>query len=423
MFCSYATSPVRHKLKPVLNAIINRWLARAGIQIASSPRRLASRPRLVVIAEVLKSAHVQYRYFARYLRQLRRRFEVIIAAPTEQFDDFNRALADGVIHLSISDPQGVSTASRAIQEADPDVVFWPSVGMATWGPFLANLRFAPVQLAALGHSASTFSAAIDYFLTEEGYVSDPSLFSEVLLVLPDDSLKFEASPGALHLAPSIRVNPSTLRVAVASNALKLSPRFLEIVETIDKSARRALHFVLFPNARPIQTDAIARVVAKSLRSVDVMPRMDHNDYIQALSQCDMTLSSFPFGGLHSTIDSLSLGLPVVALQGSQPHERTDSLIIRRLGLPGWLIALNESDYVRASLRLAHDDNERITLSQAAVNATPSEAFCGSYAPEYKTAVADAVWTAYCHHERIQASNVRLWRLQSLLDLPQPRGAV
>ncbi len=58
----------------------------------------------------------------------------------------------------------------------PDLVFWPSVGMARWGPLLANLRLAPIQLTALGHSASTFIPAMDYYLTEQGYVGDPSCF-------------------------------------------------------------------------------------------------------------------------------------------------------------------------------------------------------------------------------------------------------
>src|ERR1039458_2325010 len=378
MFCSYAARADRHSIKPVLNAIARRWLTRAHVQVETSTRRFVERPRLVVVAEVLKSGHVQYRYFARYLRQLRSRFEVVIAAPAEQLDISSRQLADKVVELRITEPGDVASAARAIQNATPDIVFWPSVGMATWGPFLANLRFAPIQLSALGHSASTFSPMIDYFLTEEGYVADSSLFSETLLLVPDDSLKFEPSPAEVRPAPRFRPRPSPLRIAVPSNALKLNPHFLDVLGTIDRAVSRSIRFIFFPNCRPTQTDALTRALTARVRLADVIPRVETNAYLNILADCDVALSSFPFGGLHSTIDALLLGLPVVALQGQEPHARTDSLVIRRLGLPDWLVAQTEQDYVRAALRVITDDEERLSLGQAALAANPWEKFFGSY---------------------------------------------
>jgi len=417
MFCSYATSPDRHAIKPVLNAIARRWLHRARVRANPLGRRLVARPRLVVIAEALKSSHVQYRYFARYLRQLRLRFEVVIAAPPEHLDLPARALADEVVELRIGRHANLALAARMIEEARPDIVFWPSVGMATWGPFLANLRFAHVQLTGLGHSASTFSLAMDYYLTEAAYASSPRLFSEKLLLLPDDSLRFEASPFEARPVPQIRNKPSPLHVAIPGNALKLNPNFISVLATINRRVSRPLQFMFFPNTRGTQADALKRALRASIPSTTiVLPRLEPNEYLKELAKCDVALSPFPFGGLHSTIDALSLGLPVIAMEGEQPHARTDALVMRRLDLPHWLLAQTEPDYVSAASRVISDDSVRVRIGAAILDAEPLEAFFGPYPRGLETAVSDAVWAAYRHHDAIQASEKRSWHLSELMAL-------
>jgi hypothetical protein len=146
--------------------------------------------------------------------------------------------------------------------------------------------------------------------------------------------------------------------------------------------------------------------------------VETNAYLNILGECDVALSSFPFGGLHSTIDALLLGLPVVALQGQEPHARTDSLVIRRLGLPDWLVAKTEQDYVRAALRVITDDEERLSLGQAVLAANPWEKFFGSYPSGLESVVSDAIWVAYLHHEGIKGSGLRVWRFGDLQALQQ-----
>jgi hypothetical protein len=106
----------------------------------------------------------------------------------------------------------------------------------------------------------------------------------------------------------------------------------------------------------------------------------------------------------------------VALQGQEPHARTDSLVIRRLGLPDWLVAQTEQDYVRAALRVITDDEERLSLGQAALAANPWEKFFGSYPSGLESVVSDAIWAAYRHHEVIKGSGLRVWRVSDLQAL-------
>jgi hypothetical protein len=371
---------------------------------------------MLVIAEVLRSPHVQYRYFARYLLQLRHRFEVVIAVPSGQIDDHGRKLADEVVEFRITTVGELPAAVRLIEGIQPDVVFWPSVGMATWGPFLANLRFAPVQIVGLGHSASTFSPTMDYFLTEEAYISDPSLFSERLVLLPNDALRFQASPFEVRPTPKPREQPEILRIAVPGNALKLNPDFIGTLAAVESRCSRPLEFVFFPNTHPTQAEALRRAAGGLLKGVAVLPRLDPNEYLSALSECDLALSPFPFGGLHSTIDALSLGLPIVAMHGEEPHERTDALVMERLDLPEWLLAHNVADYIKAATAIISSDPLRLQLGKTIIASEPLEAFFGRSPLGLEMAVSDAVWAAYRHHEEIQKDERRTWHLDDLLAL-------
>jgi hypothetical protein len=275
--------------------------------------------------------------------------------------------------------------------------------MRHWGPPLANLRLAPIQMTALGHSASTFCDTIDYYLTEEGYVGDPSLFGERVVLLPDASLRFEASPHYRALPPQLRERPSPLRVALPSNLLKLNPRFIAILRRIAREAGRPVQFHIFPNVGGLELAATRRALATSLPGAAVYPVLGYADYLARLNQCDINLSPFPFGGLHSVIDSLRQGLPVVALEGQEPHARTESMLLRRLGMPAWLIAQDEEAYVAAALRVIRDDALRLDLSRQALALDIDRVMFGDATTPLGTDVAEAVWWIYRHHEAAMAS--------------------
>ena len=46
----------------------------------------------------------------------------------------------------------------------------PSIGMDLTAIFASNTRFAPVQVIALGHPATTHSDFIEYVIVEDDYV-------------------------------------------------------------------------------------------------------------------------------------------------------------------------------------------------------------------------------------------------------------
>ena len=137
--------------------------------------------------------------------------------------------------------------------------------------------------------------------------------------------------------------------------------------------------------------------------------MAYNAYLAELNVCDLNLSPFPFGGLHSVVDSLRQGIPVVALEGLDLHARTDSMLLRRLGMPEWLITQNEDEYIAAALRVIDNDEERIALSRQALALDVDRVLFGDATTPLRSDVVDAMWWLYQNHEAIKASGRKVFR--------------
>ena len=107
------------------------------------------------------------------------------------FDEFFDLNSPGDIIKTITE------ISQLVSQHNPKVLYMPSVGMFPLTMFVSNLRFAPLQMMALGHPATTHSPCIDYVVVEEDYVGDHGVFSEKLLVLPSDALPYVPCQGSL----------------------------------------------------------------------------------------------------------------------------------------------------------------------------------------------------------------------------------
>jgi hypothetical protein len=412
MLCSYAGARDKHGIKPVLNKVLRDWGVGIGLSDADlpAPRLRPDRPTLLIAAEIMHSNHVQYRYFGQYLRQLRQRFRLVLLTEESQADAPVRSLYDEVQFFKREAEAGYLTKVAAkIKSIAPDMIFWLSVGMRHWGPVLANFRLAPIQIVGLGHCASTFCETIDYFFTEEGFVGDPALLSEQLVLLPDESLIFERSPHYTPLAANIREIANPLRVALPSNLLKLNPHFIGVLRKIRDNARRPLEFHVFPNVAGLELLSTRRLFNRYLPGSIVYPIKRYNDYLADLNACDVNLSPFPFGGLNGVVDSFRQAIPLITLEGPDLPARLDSMMLRRLGLPGWLIAQDEEAYISAALRLIDNDAERVALSRKILALDVESVISGDATTPLRRDVVDAVWWIYQNHEAIKASGRKVFR--------------
>lgn len=379
MHCSYADLPQRHRIKGAINTLIERKLREAGIDDLApaahstqpAPAPAQDKPVLLVLLEWFSGGHSIYRTHSKTLEAARRHFHVVAMGYEANTDELGRAVFDEFIAFAQpGDMLGCLRELRRTAEARrPAVFYMPSVGMFPITMFAANLRVAPIQVAALGHPATTHSARIDYISVEDDFVGDAACFSEKLLRLPADGQPYRPSATPFSVPRLQRADHAVVNIAVAATTMKINPRFLLACQKIAALAQQApagqarqVHFhFLVGQAQGLLYPQLQRLILRYVPGATVHAHQPYQQYLSIFNQCDMFLSPLPFGNTNGIIDAFTVGLPGVCKTGPEVFEHIDEGLFRRVGLPDWTIAQSLDDYIRAAVRMATHYAERRAL--------------------------------------------------------------
>lgn len=372
MHCSYADAPNKHDIKKSINTIIRRFLLKEGMsdRVEKNVRQdlnlVNGKPVLLVVLEWFTSNHSVFRTHSRSLAALRERFHVVGMGFANMVDDNSQTVFDQFISIDrqITLLDQIRCVMAEAERLKPVIYYSPAVGMFPLTIFLSNLRFAPVQVVALGHGASTMATCMDYYVLDEDFIGDPACFSETLISMPVDSMPFVRSSAQEELTPELRVNPNPVRIAVASSLMKFNPRFLQACQAILQQSRVPVEFHFLPGmAIGLGHIQLKTMVARYMPTAVVHQHLAYPDYMKLVNQCDMYINPFPYGNMNGIADMSFQGLVGVCRTGPDVHEHIDEGIFKRLGLPEWLVAKTDDEYVRAAVRLAESHQERLALGR------------------------------------------------------------
>ena len=410
MYCSYAEGESKHDIKNSFNSMMRRLIEKQ-IEIPTVPtkRKLRKRPTILLPIEWFTSLHAMYRCYAPSIRQLREKFRLVMIGRESEMDEVSKQLFDEVIALQGSNVS-IADIIAKIRNVNPDIIYYPSLGMATWWVALSTVRLAPIQIATLGHPASTRSPCIDYIVVEEAWSGDPSCFSETVIVRATDSFAFLMREDAEFPEPVIRAAPDMVRIAVPSMACKVSAPFLAACENISRRSRHPVEFHFFPNMVGLTWYQVTKEIRRWLPTAVVYPRSDYNTYLRNLGQCDLSLSTFPFGGTNSNIDCMHLALPIVTLEGLEVHSQTDAGMMRYAGMPEWLISYHPTEFERTALRLISNHDERTAIARWLQRLDIEQLFMTERNRQDGESFLGVFNWLYLNHERIQSSNERYWTI-------------
>lgn len=373
MHCSYADTPKRHAIKAPINRLVRKKLVEQGIKDVQGPPRTRApgeKPVMLVILEWFSGAHSIYRTHSASIKAARERFCVVGIGHAGQVDELGKSVFEEYIEVT---GETVSFVRAKAQELRPDIVYYPAFGMFPHSIYLTNLRLAPVQVVSYGHPATSMSPVIDYFVLPEDWVGDPACFSEKLLPVPKAAMPFVPSAQSGSYKPTLREHPDVVNVAIAATTMKLNPGFIETLVRIRREAGRPVNFHFFMGAARGLVYLEARdFILRYLPDALVHPIMPYASYMGQLNACDLYLNPFPFGNTNGIVDVTALGLVGVCKTGPEVLEHIDEALFARIGVPDWLVAQSNDDYVGAALRLINDDALRLSLrrtliEQAAVN--------------------------------------------------------
>jgi hypothetical protein len=386
MGCSYADAPHKHEFKKALNAIVRTWLRENGVSLEMmqpKPKK-NKKPIIVIYAELYNESHAMHRCYGPSIQSLKSDFETILligcydvvyssnssdGSPKKISKELND-LAHHVEYLRINPYSNPIGLINAIRDRNPDILYLPSVGMRFSSIVASNVRIAPIQVMSFGHPATTHSDAMDYVILNS-FGQNPATISEKIVDVPSLDV-FSPRSDAVSIPPNIRLDPEVVRIAVPAWSRKVTPRFLETCQRIQRTAKKKVEFWFFPNALGYLYQAVKRRYEGMLPGSVVLPTKNYNDYIRDLNQCDIFLSTFPFGATNGLVDALLQGLPVVNLVGDEVHSCSDSAIVSLVDQPKFLSAKTIDDYINAVVRLVEESALRVQISRNIVDKNPGE---------------------------------------------------
>lgn len=227
------------------------------------------------------------------------------------------------------------------------------------------LRPAPVQATWIGYFHSTGLRSIDYFITDP--VSTPpgsgQLFSETPAYLPD--CRWCYSPP--DYAPAVAAPPSAARGHVTFGSFnrlsKITDRVIACWAAILRrlpEARLVLKTYGLHEAETARAllDRFAAAGVDAIR-VELRGTSAHPEMLRQYGDVDIALDPFPFNGGMTTLESLWMGVPVIALAGDAVVSRQTAAVLSAVGLAE-LAYDSVAAYVEGAVVLARD-GERLGM--------------------------------------------------------------
>ncbi|UZE97563.1 hypothetical protein [Alkalimarinus alittae] len=380
MLCSYLDRDDRHKIKQSINIALQKWIkskqipAKTYKNIANYINDTSEIKNIIVLSEHYTSKHAMYRCYHPELKLLKEHFHVTLVSPSKEYDSQSKADFHKIIDIDDS-VAGMVRIVKEISKLKPDLIFFPSIGMATWTIPLANMRLAKHQLMCYGHPASAFSQFIDY-----SYSSEPKaewnfqqFFMEKLAPLyQGKDFIWEPHP---DYRPQIDQKPhdGVIRIAINSSLPKITIRFINLCKILleHSSAPIEFNFFLTSNNTAFEKSLFKRLGA----SVKVYPPADYTTYMKNLSRCDLAIGTFPFGGSNTNTDIALLGIPkIIYSEGCGLASYSDQTALEKLNLPVILMPKSEGELLANLIYLIHNEPFREELSTNIKKSNPYDLF-------------------------------------------------
>ena len=218
---------------------------------------------------------------------------------------------------------------------------------------------APLQVTWLGYPATTGLAAMDYLLADPVQVPPEAdiHYQEKVIRLPASYLLYRPPVDVPELGARPLETTGAVTFGSFNGVPKLAPPAIELWSRL----LRRLPAARLRLKAPGFTDEAVRRRYRALfaghgiaeERLDFIGRTSPADHLRAMGEVDIALDSFPYTGGATTVDTLWMGTPVVALIGETLAHRHSAGYLTAIGL-GDLIAADPERYLELAVELAGD---------------------------------------------------------------------
>ena len=310
--------------------------------------------------------HAVSRYFEPVLvAHDRERFEVFcygeVSAPDAATDRMMAQADHWRSTVGFSDQQVAD-----MLQADGIDVAIDLAGHTAWNRLKAlAYRPAPVQMTWLGYPNTTGLEAIDYRITcsIQDPPDQPTYHTEQLLRLPVGSFCFAPPAGAPDVSTSPFVSKGSITFGSLHRPFKISEKVRTLWAEVLKACP-ASRLILF-NTR-FNDESMAAFRQSFLHAgidrsrFEIRNDAGQNGYLATYDEIDISLDVAPWAGGTTTLESLWMGVPVLALCGDQRAARSTAAIMHHVGLGDW-VADKVDNYAELATTKSADVSSLVAL--------------------------------------------------------------
>jgi protein O-GlcNAc transferase len=220
-------------------------------------------------------------------------------------------------------------------------------------------RPAPVQATWIGYFATTGVPTMDYFIGDEYVlpVDEESHFVEKPWRLPDGYLCFSPPVEQVDVAALPMIDQGFVTFGCFNKLSKMNDA---VVALWSKTLHAVPNSKLMLKSHELEQEAmrdetIRRYAEHGITEdrLILQGRSSRAHYFAQYHQVDIALDPFPYNGGTTTVESLWMGVPVIAKRGDRFSAHMSEGILQHLGHPEW-IARDEEEYVAKAVELASD---------------------------------------------------------------------
>lgn len=300
----------------------------------------------------------------------RDRYEVIVIFLAPPVDETGRRIAEAADKVVVL-PPGFRDAQRRLAEERLDILFYQDTGMDAFTFFLAYSRLAPVQCTSFGHPVTTGIPNMDYYISTD-YWEPPGAeqhYSERLVMLRD------VASVAYYYKPSLPdpVKPRSCFGLDENAHIYLCPQTLfKVHPDFDEAVRNILRLdplgqvVFIEGKHPQWSDLLLQRFRSSMPNlvdrIRFLPQQPGRDFINLIALSDVMLDTMHFCGFNTSLEGLSLGIPIVTLPGRFMRSRHTMSFYRKMDYMD-CVARDLQEYVSITLKLGTDPAYRHEVSQ------------------------------------------------------------
>ena len=262
-------------------------------------------------------------------------------------------------------------------------------------------RGAPIQFTWMDYVGTTGLPTMDYLVTDALHtpVGGAQRYTERVLRLPETRLCYRPT----QPLPPLAASPAAARGFVTFGCFnRLNKLGASVIAAWSEILARVSHSRLVLKATAFDAEETRGIVRRRFEHhgidasrLDLRPYTAEAQMMQDYAEIDVVLDPFPYNGCTTTCDALSMGVPVIALEGTSLPGRHGVALLTACGLPE-RVAGTRHDYIELAVRAAHAGDASIAARAALRERFLASPVCNGarFARAFERLYRDA-WNAWC----------------------------